>query len=260
MNEGRRERIALTLVIAALAGVPALLFGYQAVAQQRVAPPGTQVFRITGVRQAPPHAGTWTLGSVAGGNYWLHRAQPLQELKVAQGAKVALRIGSADVHHGFSIPALSPDHYDIPPGEWQTIPLDTSRTGSFPALCTTKCSPYHDQMWFAITVEEPLGPPDVTMQVNVSEAGGFQPARIEVQQGQIVQLEVTSSTDGTGAGVGFAITGYENKVDLQGIHKGQTRTFKFRPDQPGEFMVYSSTTAGPAIDNAIGTFVVKPKP
>jgi len=60
--------------------------------------------------------------------------------------------------------------------------------------------------------------------------------------------------------MGLAITGHENKVDLQGIHKGQTRTFKFRLGQPGEFMVYSSTAAGPAIDNALGTFVVKPKP
>ncbi len=260
MNHGPREGIALALVFAALAGVPVLLFGYNAVAQRRQAPADTQLVHITGVRQGPHNPGTWTLGPVAGRNYWLHRAQPLQELKIAQGAKVALRIGSADVHHGFGIPALFPEHYDIAPGEWVTVPVDTTRAGSFPALCTMKCSPYHDQMWFVLTVEAPLGLPDIVVKVTVSETEGFQPDRVTVHQGQIVQLEVSSTTDGTGAGIGFAVTGYETTVDLQGIRKGQTRTFKFRADLPGEFIIYSSTAAGAAIDSAIGAFVVTPKP
>ena len=45
-------------------------------------------------------------------------------------------------------------------------------------------------------------------------------------------------------------------MDLQGIAKGDSRTFKFKADKAGSFSIYSSTHAGDRIDSATGTFVV----
>jgi hypothetical protein len=72
----------------------------------------------------------------------------------------------------------------------------------------------------------------------------------------VVELTVTSQSNGKGQGVGFCISEYETKVDLQGIAAGETRKFKFRADKAGSFTIYSSTQAGDKIDSANGTFVV----
>lgn len=227
------------------------------------------VYHITGI--AKP--GMWTLDPVIGHNYWRHPPTRLREIKVRRGDTLVLVLTSADVEHGFIIPALGIGPYTIEPGHRKVIHFTADRAGSFPFLCAKICSctghgfactlhkkEGHEGMTGVLTVEEPLGPPNDVVNVTISEDKGFQPATIKVKQGDVVQVKVTSQSNGTGQGVGFCIQEYETRVDLQGIASGDSRTFKFRADKPGNFLVYSSTKAGPKIDTAMASFVVNPKP
>lgn len=248
------EALAAAVVIAILGGVPAAFFAYEhALAVAAGKGPRTRVVTLTGVD--PP--GVWTTGAIAGYNYWWQKPQPTDEIKAGVGDTVVFRVKSGDVIHGFSIPALGIDAVEVEPGHLEMVRVEADRAGSFPFLCTTVCGDGHEDMSGVLTVEEPLGEPDVEVAVTVSEEFGFQPAVIRVHQGDVVRVKVTSESDGMGDGVGFAISGYESKVDLQGIRKGRSRTFNFKADTPGTFLIYSSTQAGPEIDTALADFIVE---
>ncbi len=227
------------------------------------------VYHITGL--AKP--GMWTLDAVEGWNYWWRKPRRLSEIAVNKGDTVLITLASADVEHGFTIPALGIGHVEVKPGHIATLRFVADRAGSFPFLCAKVCSctgkgfactltkkQGHEGMTGILTVTEPLGPPDVSIAVNVSEEKGFDPPTIRVHEGDVVEISVTSHSKGIGSGVGFCISEYETKVDLQGIADGETRKFKFRADKPGSFTIYSSTQAGDRINNANGTFIVSARP
>jgi heme/copper-type cytochrome/quinol oxidase subunit 2 len=213
--------------------------------------------------------GMWTLDAVEGWNYWWRRPRRLSEIAVNKGDTVLITLESVDVRHAFTIPALNIGHIEVDPGHRKTLSFVADRAGSFPFLCATVCSCTgtgfactltkkrgHEGMTGILTVTEPLGPPDARLAVTLSEEKGFQPNVLRVHEGDVVELTVTSASNGVGQGVGFCISEYENKVDLQGIAKGDARTFKFKADKAGSFTIYSSTHAGDRIDAANGTFVV----
>ena len=273
MSTKWQERVAgITLVVMlVLATVFGPWYDHRLDARLAGPPPASgkvHIFHLTGL--AKP--GMWTLDRVESQSYWRKTPERLNEIKVNLGDTVILTITSSDVEHGFVIPPLNIGPYSIMPGHTKVVRFVADRAGSFPFLCAKVCSCTgtgfactltkklgHEGMTGALTVEEPMGPPDVTANITVSEDKGFEPNAIKVQEGQIVQLNVTSETQGTGQGVGFCITDYETKVDMQGIGLGETRSFKFRADKPGTFSIYSSTSAGPKIDGANGSFVVSPK-
>jgi heme/copper-type cytochrome/quinol oxidase subunit 2 len=268
MGDAWKERLSVLVVLLTLVGVPGFGWYYDRIHLPRTLAQGETNVRIvdlTGI--AIP--GMWTTDSVAGWNYWWRRPRRTQEVRMKLGETLILRLHSADVTHGFSLPTLGIPDQVIEPGHVVTVRIKPDRAGAFPFSCVKVCSctgegfacmplgQGHEAMKGYLLVEEELGEPDVVVRVTISEENGFQPDTIRVRQGQVVQVEVTSLTDGTGDGVGFCIMGYETKVDLQGIRRGETRRFKFRADKPGEFIVYSSTAAGPAIDNAFATFIVE---
>ncbi|HET6383716.1 MAG TPA: hypothetical protein VFJ58_10015 [Armatimonadota bacterium] len=272
MSARAQERLALAVVIALLIAVPTLAIAYDHHLDTRLMNvPGrhgtVHVYHITGVARP----GMWTLDTVAGDNYWRRTPKKLKEIKVWLGDTLVLKIGSADVEHGFVIPALGIGPYRVEPGQFKVIRYVCKRAGSFPFLCSEVCSctgtgfacnlykkEGHEGMTGVLTVEEHLGPPNVTANVTISEDKGFTPDTIKVHQNDIVQINVHSTSNGIGKGVGFCITNYETKVDLQGIAAGDSRSFKFRADKPGSFIIYSSTAAGPKINAAMGSFIVTP--
>lgn len=271
MNAQRGEWIAVASIILGLVAPPAFCHFYEARREARpvaAAPKSGKlhVYHLTGV--AKP--GMWTLDQVEGWNYWWRKPRRFTDISVNKGDTVLITLTSADVDHGFTIPALGASHTEVKPGLLTTISFVADKAGSFPFLCAKVCSctgtgfactltkkQGHEGMTGLLTVTEPLGPPDAKVAVTVSEEKGFDPPTIKVHEGDIVELTVTSQSKGIGSGVGFCISDYESKVDLQGIGPGETRKFKFRADKAGSFTIYSSTQAGDKIDSANGSFVVE---
>ena len=270
MNAGRTELIGITAIIVGFVGAPVFSHYYESRLEARAvaaAPKSGKlhIYHLTGI--AKP--GMWTLDSPEGWNYWWRKPRRFTEMAVNKGDTVLITLASADVQHGFTIPALGIGHVEVDPGHRKTISFVADRAGSFPFLCATVCSctgkgfactlvkkQGHEGMTGLLTVTEPLGPPDAHVAVTVSEEKGFDPPVIHVREGDVVELTVTSRSNGTGQGVGFCISEYETKVDLQGIANGDSRKFKFKADKAGSFTVYSSTRAGDKIDAATGTFIV----
>lgn len=280
MNPKRKEWGAILAIILGFISVPAFSRYYESRREARAvaeAPKSGKlhVFHLTGI--AKP--GMWTLDKVEGWNYWWRKPRRFSDMAVNKGDTVLITLESADVQHAFTIPALGIGHVEVDPGHRKTVSFVADRAGSFPFLCATVCSctgegfactltkkKGHEGMTGILTVTEPLGPPDARVAVTVSEEKGFDPPVIRVREGDVVELTVTSLSDGlvtgtsAGSGVGFCISDYETKVDLQGIPKGESRKFKFRADKAGSFTVYSSTHAGDRIDAATGTFIVTSRP
>ncbi|MFQ6097874.1 MAG: hypothetical protein ACE5O2_09125 [Armatimonadota bacterium] len=267
-----QERLGIAAVLLCLTAVP--VFGvYVQRHNDRLAvgdrdDGGTvRVFHLTGI--AKP--GMWTLDTVVGHNYWRRTPRRLEEIRVRKGDTVVLTLTSADVEHGFVIPALGIGPlYGIEPGHRKVVKFKADRAGVFPFLCAKVCSctgpgfactlakkDGHEGMTGVIRVEEELGQPDTTVAVTISEDRGFEPDVIRVQQGDVVEIRVTSETDGIGDGVGFCISDYETQVDLPGIKAGESATFRFKADKAGTFIIYSSTVAGDEIDSAMATFIVE---
>ncbi len=273
MNEKIREIVVVTAMIAGFIGAPVFSHYYEAHRDNvavAAAPKSGKVhtFHLTGI--AKP--GMWTLDSVEGWNYWWRKPTRFSEMNVTKGDTVIITLTSIDVQHSLKIPALGIGPIEVDPGHLKTISFVADRAGSFPFLCGTVCSCTgtgfactlvkkhgHEGMTGVLTVTEQLGNPDVKIAVTVSEAKGFDPPEIKAKVGDVVELTVNSKSNGVGQGVGFCISEYETKVDIQGIANGDSRTFKFRADKAGSFSIYSSTKAGEKIDAAAGSFVVGPK-
>ena len=93
----RRELLALLIVLVVVLGLPAALFGYQALRQQPTAS-GVRVINI--VARVPEQGGF----------------SP-DRIVLQAGETVQLRISSPDVVHGLSIPGLGVNVEEILPGK-----------------------------------------------------------------------------------------------------------------------------------------------
>jgi len=87
---------------------------------------------------------------------------------------------------------------------------------------------------------EELGEPDVRIKL-VERAWKYDPAVIRVKKGQIVEVTFEPTDNGLGAGHGFAISGYDEAVFLNGAMVGAPKTVKFCADRAGKFTYYCAT-------------------
>jgi mono/diheme cytochrome c family protein len=87
---------------------------------------------------------------------------------------------------------------------------------------------------------EQLGEPDVRIQLK-ERAWHYDPATIQVKKGQIVEVTFEPTDNGLGVGHGFAISGYDETVFLNGAMVGAPKTVKFRADRAGKFTYYCAT-------------------
>jgi plastocyanin len=69
----------------------------------------------------------------------------------------------------------------------------------------------------------------------------YDPATIRVKNGQIVEVTFEPTDNGLGVGHGFAISGYDETVFLNGAMVGVPKTAKFRADRAGKFTYYCAT-------------------
>lgn len=87
---------------------------------------------------------------------------------------------------------------------------------------------------------EQLGEPDVRVKLK-ERAWTYDPAVIRVKKGQIVEVTFEPTDNGLGVGHGFAISGYDEAVFLNGAMVGAPKTVKFRADHAGKFTYYCAT-------------------
>jgi len=123
----RQERIAFTIVLLILIGLPAIALLARAGLFSPRPAPGERVIELTA---AAPESGGW---------------QP-ETVRVTAGERVRFRIRGADVMHGFAI-----GHTDIPsvtvePGKVTEFVLTPPQPGRYTFYCTVWCSPNHWRM------------------------------------------------------------------------------------------------------------------
>jgi mono/diheme cytochrome c family protein len=87
---------------------------------------------------------------------------------------------------------------------------------------------------------EQLGEPDVRIKL-IERAWKYDPSVIRVKKGQIVEVTFEPTDNGLGVGHGFAISGYDEAVFLNGAMVGAPKTVKFRADRAGKFTYYCAT-------------------
>jgi mono/diheme cytochrome c family protein len=87
---------------------------------------------------------------------------------------------------------------------------------------------------------ESLGQPDVRIKLT-ERAWHYDPSIIRVKKGQVVEITFEPTDNGLGVGHGFAISGYDETVFLNGAMVGVPKTAKFRADRAGKFTYYCAT-------------------
>lgn len=73
---------------------------------------------------------------------------------VAQGKKVELVVSTADVEHGFNVPALAINE-PVQPGKPAVIRFLAQAAGTYPMRCSIACGRGHDRMTGTIVVTPP---------------------------------------------------------------------------------------------------------
>lgn len=140
-----RERIALGLVLLVVLGLPLGALGFQ----QTHMFGSARVIELT-ARLPTAEQGGWTPETIT----------------VQQGERIRLRISSADVIHGFSIPKLDV-HVDwIEPGKVAEIEFTADRPGRYAFQCTVWCQLGHWRMRGVIEVIDPDDPVASARDVN----------------------------------------------------------------------------------------------
>lgn len=127
----RTEVLALVVVLAILAGVPAAIFGYQALRGPSTR--GDEVFVVARVAER----GGFTPGRIV----------------VKHGARVRLRILAEDVTHGFQLLHFGADAGAIKTGTTKVVEFTADKTGEFPFYCSVRCSPLHMALMGTLVVE-----------------------------------------------------------------------------------------------------------
>lgn len=133
----RRESLALLVVLVVVVGIPAALFGYQALRQR----PTAGGVRIINIAARAPEQGGFSPDRIV--------------LQV--GETVKLRISAPDVLHGISIPGLGVNVDEILPGKVVEIEVTPQHPGRYAFACIRWCSVDHWRMRGVIEVEGPAG-------------------------------------------------------------------------------------------------------
>lgn len=164
-----RETLALLALLGSVAAVPALFGWYACVHRPGTYPSDVRVVDLTGFAAR----GVWTQQRVHGLNSWWKHFEPAT-VHLPLGARVVLRLHSADVLHQFYVPALGIGPVDVIPGHVNEVAFDAGREGVFQYFCTSLCGECHFYMsgWIVVTApgREPPQPKPIVCTLCLPEA------------------------------------------------------------------------------------------
>jgi len=126
----RMELLALAVVLLVIAGIPAAVLSYQALAREVGRDDVLVVIR-----------------TVERGGFTPSR------IVVKRGQRVRLRLLADDVTHGFQLLHLGVDAGAIKTGTIKTVEFTADRTGEFPFYCSVRCSRLHMALMGTLVVE-----------------------------------------------------------------------------------------------------------
>ena len=145
------EKLALPSVLVAFVAVPVAAWLYDKVYLPSQYPAGSRVVTLYWSTKGI------TLNRVNGWNYWQPGFDRLKEIEVDEGDHVVFRLISADVHHGFALPAFGIVDAVIKPGDVTTVEFDANKVGDFKFFCTIVCGSMHDNMAATLRVRPGAG-------------------------------------------------------------------------------------------------------
>jgi heme/copper-type cytochrome/quinol oxidase subunit 2 len=140
-------KLATALVVAGFLIIPLGIWFYDDIVLPSQYPEGAEVYTLywsatKGI----------TADRINGWNYWQSTTERLEEIRVRQGDRVVLRLISADVFHGFALPAFGFTDGMIKPGDVMEIDFVADQVGSFKFFCTIRCGPVHEELEATLTV------------------------------------------------------------------------------------------------------------
>lgn len=121
------EFIAAALVLLAVVGLPAAVFGYDSFLRSSF---DGRVIDLTGAD------GSWSRDVI----------------RIKQGERVRVRLTSSDVVHGFALKAYGFMEDEVYPGRVKTIEFVADKAGTFTFTCTVICHVNHRHMEGLLTV------------------------------------------------------------------------------------------------------------
>lgn len=134
-------KLALPMVLATFVVVPAAVWLYDGLYIPSQYPEDAKVFTLYWRGEQGI-----TLRRVNGHNYWRSGFKRVEEIEVNEGDEVIFRLISADVHHGFALPAFGITDPVIRPGDVTEVRFIADKVGSFEFFCTIRCGSTHDNM------------------------------------------------------------------------------------------------------------------
>lgn len=88
--------------------------------------------------------------------------------------------------------------------------------------------------------------------IRIFESGGFQPSRIEVRQGDLVRLRLTSYD------VTHSFQLLDFGIDTGPIFPGTSKVVEFKADRAGTFPFQCNVRCSPLHRNMVGQLIVRP--
>jgi heme/copper-type cytochrome/quinol oxidase subunit 2 len=146
VNEARRDRFLLILLLMIVVGLPITIRAYDRSFWRERIPADAKVFTLTGHTDRG-----WILGDVSALDILRFEGPPLTPnqptIRVHKGDRVVFKLKSSDVVHGFSLKDLGIFINDgIPPGTVRLVSFVADRVGTFTFSCNAICGANHEKM------------------------------------------------------------------------------------------------------------------
>jgi len=152
VNDLRRDRYLLVLLLVIMVGLPVGVRAYEQAVWRRRIPPAAKVFTLTGHTDRG-----WIIGEVKAydilGFGDKHAPVNRPTIRVNKGDRVVLKLKSSDVVHGFSLKELGIFIDDgIPPGKVRLVSFVADKAGAFTFSCNAICGSNHEKMQGTLVV------------------------------------------------------------------------------------------------------------
>lgn len=148
-----QDRLLLTVLLTILIGMPLWIVGYEKTKWGQAVSKGTRIIEITGHEKKGWIVGRFAAHETATGGVTNDEpAHPV--IRVKKGEKIALKITSSDVIHGFTLKDYGIYIKDgVLPGKVVLVEFIADMEGRFQFICNAFCGQHHERMIGTLVVE-----------------------------------------------------------------------------------------------------------